>query len=75
MSPLCWPTISVWSVRRSRTTMSTLAYARPKATRYLSSCSKELAKVEETHQDEFENTKDFVDKLGASYLATLTGED
>ncbi|MHB1006534.1 MAG: ferritin-like domain-containing protein [Chloroflexota bacterium] len=32
-----------------------------------------LAGEEEGHLDEFQNTKDFVDKLGAPYLATLTG--
>ncbi|MBI4321713.1 MAG: bacterioferritin [Chloroflexi bacterium] len=32
-----------------------------------------LAKEEEEHLDEFENTADHVDKLGAAYLATLTG--
>ena len=33
----------------------------------------ELLKEEEDHLDIFENTKNHVDKLGASYLATLTG--
>ena len=33
----------------------------------------ELLKDEEGHLDMFENIKDHVDKLGASYLATLTG--
>ena len=33
----------------------------------------ELLKEEEGHLDDFENIKDHVDKLGASYLATLTG--
>ncbi len=33
----------------------------------------DLAGQEEGHLDEFQNTKDFVDKLGAPYLATLTG--
>ena len=32
-----------------------------------------LLKDEEEHLDTFENIKDHVDKLGASYLATLTG--
>jgi len=34
----------------------------------------ELLKDEEDHLDMFENIKDHVDKLGASYLATLTGK-
>ncbi len=34
----------------------------------------ELLKDEEGHLDMFENIKDHVDKLGASYLATLTGK-
>jgi bacterioferritin len=34
----------------------------------------ELLKDEEGHLDMFENVKDHVDKLGASYLATLTGK-
>jgi bacterioferritin len=33
----------------------------------------ELLKDEEGHLDLFENKKDHVDKMGASYLATLTG--
>ena len=33
----------------------------------------ELLKDEEGHLDMFENIKDHVDKLGASYLSTLTG--
>jgi bacterioferritin len=33
----------------------------------------ELLGDEEGHLDYFENSKDHVDKLGASYLATLTG--
>ena len=33
----------------------------------------ELLKDEEGHLDMFENIKDHVDKLGASYLATLAG--
>jgi bacterioferritin len=33
----------------------------------------ELLKEEEGHLNTFENIKDHVDKLGASYLATLTG--
>jgi len=33
----------------------------------------ELLKEEEGHLDMFENIKDHVDKLGASYLATLAG--
>jgi len=33
----------------------------------------ELLKEEEDHLDTFENIKGHVDKLGASYLATLTG--
>ena len=33
----------------------------------------ELLKDEEGHVDMFDNIKDHVDKLGASYLATLTG--
>jgi bacterioferritin len=33
----------------------------------------ELLKEEEQHLDYFENAKDHVDKLGAAYLATLTG--
>ena len=33
----------------------------------------ELLKEEEGHLDYFENIKDHVDKLGASYLVTLTG--
>jgi len=33
----------------------------------------ELLGDEEGHLDYFENVKDHVDKLGASYLATLTG--
>jgi bacterioferritin len=33
----------------------------------------ELLSDEEGHLDYFENVKDHVDKLGASYLATLTG--
>jgi len=33
----------------------------------------ELLKDEEGHLDMFENIKDHVDKLGASYLATFTG--
>ena len=33
----------------------------------------ELLKEEEDHFNYFENTKDHIDKLGASYLATLTG--
>jgi bacterioferritin len=33
----------------------------------------ELLKDEEGHLDMFENIKGHVDKLGASYLATLTG--
>ena len=33
----------------------------------------ELLKDEEDHLDMFENIKDHVEKLGASYLATLTG--
>jgi len=33
----------------------------------------ELLKDEEDHFNYFENIKDHVDKLGASYLATLTG--
>ena len=33
----------------------------------------ELLKDEEGHLDLFENMKDHIDKLGASYLATLTG--
>jgi bacterioferritin len=33
----------------------------------------ELLKEEEDHLNTFENIKDHVDKLGASYLATLTG--
>jgi bacterioferritin len=33
----------------------------------------ELLKDEEDHFNYFENTKDHVDKLGASYLATLAG--
>lgn len=35
----------------------------------------ELAAQEEGHLDEFENTYAFVDKLGAAYLATLTGKE
>ncbi len=34
----------------------------------------ELLKEEEEHLDNFENIKDHVDKLGAAYLATLTGK-
>jgi bacterioferritin len=34
----------------------------------------ELLKDEEDHLDMFENIKDHADKLGASYLATLTGK-
>ena len=34
----------------------------------------ELLKDEEEHLDNFENIKDHVDKLGAAYLATLTGK-
>ena len=34
----------------------------------------ELLKDEEGHLDMFENIKDHVDKLGAPYLATLTGK-
>jgi len=34
----------------------------------------ELLKEEEGHLDMFENIKDHIDKLGASYLATLTGK-
>ncbi len=34
----------------------------------------ELLKDEEAHLDFFENTKDHVDKMGAAYLATLTGK-
>jgi len=34
----------------------------------------ELLKDEEDHLDMFENIKDHVDKLGASYLATLAGK-
>ena len=33
----------------------------------------ELLKDEEEHYNYFENVKDHVDKLGAAYLATLTG--
>ena len=33
----------------------------------------ELLKDEEGHLDLFENMKDHIDKMGASYLATLTG--
>ena len=33
----------------------------------------ELLKDEEGHLDFFDTTKDHIDKLGASYLATLTG--
>ena len=33
----------------------------------------ELLKEEEGHLDFFETAKDHADKLGASYLATLTG--
>ena len=33
----------------------------------------EILKDEEGHLDLFENMKDHIDKLGASYLATLTG--
>jgi len=33
----------------------------------------ELLKEEEGHLDMFENLKDHIDKLGASYLATLAG--
>ncbi len=33
----------------------------------------ELLKEEEGHLDDFENIKDHVEKLGASYLVTLTG--
>jgi bacterioferritin len=33
----------------------------------------ELLKEEEGHFNYFENVKDHIDKLGASYLATLTG--
>jgi bacterioferritin len=33
----------------------------------------ELLKDEEGHLNYFENIKDHVDKLGASYLVTLTG--
>ena len=33
----------------------------------------DLLKDEEDHLNYFENTKDHVDKLGAAYLATLTG--
>ena len=33
----------------------------------------ELLKEEEDHLNTFENIKDHIDKLGASYLATLTG--
>lgn len=33
----------------------------------------DLAEQEERHLDEFQNTADFVEKLGAAYLATLTG--
>lgn len=33
----------------------------------------ELLGEEEEHLDEFQNIKDHVDKLGAAYLATLTG--
>jgi len=34
----------------------------------------ELLKDEEEHLNTFENIKDHVDKLGAAYLATLTGK-
>jgi bacterioferritin len=34
----------------------------------------ELLKEEEGHLDMFENIKDHIDKLGAPYLATLTGK-
>jgi len=34
----------------------------------------ELLKDEEDHLNTFENIKDHVDKLGASYIATLTGK-
>jgi bacterioferritin len=33
----------------------------------------DLLKDEEDHINYFENTKDHVDKLGAAYLASLTG--
>ncbi|MHB1416618.1 MAG: ferritin-like domain-containing protein, partial [Chloroflexota bacterium] len=33
-----------------------------------------IAGQEEGHLDEFQNINDFVDKLGAPYLASLTGE-
>ena len=33
----------------------------------------ELLKDEEGHVDMFDHIKDYVDKLGAPYLATLTG--
>jgi bacterioferritin len=33
----------------------------------------ELLKEEEDHFNYFENVKDHIDKLGASYLVTLTG--
>ena len=33
----------------------------------------ELLKDEEGHLDTFENIRDLIDKLGAPYLATLTG--
>jgi bacterioferritin len=34
----------------------------------------ELLKDEEGHLDTFENIRDLIDKLGATYLATLTGK-
>ena len=34
----------------------------------------ELLKDEEGHLDSFENIRDLIDKLGAPYLATLTGK-
>jgi bacterioferritin (cytochrome b1) len=34
----------------------------------------ELLKDEEEHLNIFENIKDHVDKLGAAYVATLTGK-
>jgi bacterioferritin len=34
----------------------------------------EFLKDEEDHLDRFENIRDLIDKLGAPYLATLTGK-
>ena len=34
----------------------------------------EFLKDEEDHLDMFENIRDLIDKLGAPYLATLTGK-